>query len=134
MDFRRSSERSRIEKDYYSKLSFFMERVKIGSSHIDDVGYDKEKKILEIGFWNGWIYRYYDVPLQTYLNFFRSMSKGIFFHKYIRKKYRYKKIRTVPGGNRTPSVGLRVGQQIEPKAWYKPEKGGVVRGIQNKPK
>lgn len=38
----------------------------VDSSHIEDIQYDSDSKELEVTFWNGDIYRYYDVELSAY--------------------------------------------------------------------
>ena len=63
------------------------------SSNIASVGYDEEKKELEVEFKvTGGVYVYYDVPKRTHTNLMNAQSKGIFFAKYIKHNYRYERV------------------------------------------
>lgn len=62
-----------------------MHRVPVESSSIDSVGY--EKNVLEVGFRNGGVYQYFDVPEETLVMLMRAESKGAFFNRNIRGAY-----------------------------------------------
>lgn len=70
-----------------------MEIVKVESSNIDSIGYDKNNQTLLIAYKNGRNYHYNGVELKTYEDFKNADSKGKFFWENINKKYEYKEIR-----------------------------------------
>ena len=61
-----------------------IKRVPVDSSNIQEIGYDKSTRTMEIKFKNGRIYRYRPITLEGYNSFLRSKSKGEFFHKNIK--------------------------------------------------
>lgn len=70
-----------------------MERKAISnSSQIKEVGYDKEKQILEIEFVRGAIYQYDGVPFEIYNTLIHSVSVGIYFNENIRNVYNYRRM------------------------------------------
>ena len=62
-----------------------MIRVPVSSSNLVSVGFDAEKKILEIEFINGSIFQYYDVPEKIYTGILSATSHGRYFDAYIKK-------------------------------------------------
>lgn len=70
-----------------------MQRNEVISSRIKSIGYNDEKKILEIEFFELGIYQYVGVPLKTYQTFLSVKSKGRFFDGVIKDKYLCRKIR-----------------------------------------
>ena len=70
-----------------------MIRAKVKSSNIVSVGYDSEKKILEIEFAGQGIYQYADVPSLTVAEFMRAESKGKYFYIKIKPNYDATKIK-----------------------------------------
>ena len=71
-----------------------MERKKTQSSNIASVGYDEEKKILEIGFKSGGVYQYTNVGPTVYDTFIKAESLGKYFHQYIKGTFTCSKIET----------------------------------------
>lgn len=63
-------------------------RIKVESSNIYSIGYDKLKKIVQIQFINGGIYEYYDVPENVYIQFMSAESKGKFASRNIYYSYK----------------------------------------------
>jgi len=57
-----------------------MERIAVKSSNILLVGYDKDKKHLEVDFKQGGRYRYLNVDNEVYMDMMQSKSVGRFFH------------------------------------------------------
>jgi len=49
-----------------------MDRVPVSSSNIADIGYDPSTMTLEVGFLNGGVYQYFDVPEAVYEEFMRA--------------------------------------------------------------
>ena len=69
-----------------------MERQHVRSSNIKSVGYDQTSNILEIEFYNGRTYQYFDVPNQIYLSLIEAASKGKYFHNIIKPRFKFKQI------------------------------------------
>ena len=64
-------------------------RAAVTSSNLAGVGYHAPSKTLEIEFKNGGIYRYYEVPPATHSALMDATSKGGYFQKNIRGKFRF---------------------------------------------
>lgn len=64
-------------------------RHSVTSSRIRAIGYDPDKRILEIAFHNGEIYQYLDVPERIYKKYISDavVSKGRFFDGVIKGKF-----------------------------------------------
>lgn len=69
------------------------ERIPVVSSNIASVGYDAEKKVLEIEFHHGAVYQYIDVPETVYLSLLNASSQGAYFAHEVKEKYSNKKIK-----------------------------------------
>lgn len=69
-----------------------MDRIPVNSSTIVDIGYDDSSMTLELGFKQGAVYQYFDVPDAVYQELMRADSKGTFFHANIKNNYRYTKL------------------------------------------
>jgi hypothetical protein len=69
-----------------------MDRILVNSSTIVDIGYDDSSMTLELGFKQGAVYQYFDVPDAVYQELMRADSKGTFFHANIKNNYRYTKL------------------------------------------
>jgi hypothetical protein len=65
-----------------------MFRRSVSSSAIRSVGYDETKRILEVEFVTGKLYRYASVPSSVYEELLRSSSKGDYFNSHIKEHYR----------------------------------------------
>jgi len=61
----------------------------VHSTHIDAIGW--EENILRIKFTDGSIYDYEGVSKGTFARFLNTKSKGHFFRRYIKPKYKHKK-------------------------------------------
>jgi hypothetical protein len=74
-----------------------MQRQLVISSNLQSVGYDPERKVLEVEFKDdGSIYRYSNVPKNIYDNLMQAPSHGSYFSENIKKHrelYPYVKIR-----------------------------------------
>jgi hypothetical protein len=62
------------------------------STVIRDHKYDDEARALCIEFVSGKIYEYEQVPASVYLGLSSAFSKGTFFNKFIKDRYRYREI------------------------------------------
>jgi len=70
-----------------------MKRIPVTSSNIASVGYDSAKMILEIEFYGGGIYQYYNVPESTFRDMLNSSCKGQYFDEKIKRaKYQYQRL------------------------------------------
>ena len=67
-----------------------MIRYNVISSNIAAVGW--EKNMLQVKFLSGGIYNYYNVPKSIYTKFLKAPSKGRYFWRVVRGRYRYKRI------------------------------------------
>ncbi|MGM9475606.1 KTSC domain-containing protein [Pedobacter sp. GSP4] len=62
------------------------------SSVINHFSYDEHTKSLKITFVTGMVYRYQDVPEKTYKMLKASISKGRYFNRYIKEKFKFQKL------------------------------------------
>lgn len=69
-----------------------VELVKVASSNLAAVGYDKQAKVLRIQFVEGSSYDYFAVPAKLYSALMKSESKGSFFQEHVVGKYRFEKV------------------------------------------
>lgn len=69
-----------------------MEREKIDSTNISEIGYDAETFTLEVCFNNGRVYQYFDVPQHVWEAFKSSASKGQFLNSEIKGRFRYARV------------------------------------------
>lgn len=69
-----------------------IKRIAMESSTIASAGYISERRILEIEFRSGAVYRYKSVPKKTFAAFSKAQSKGRFFGSEIRGKYAFEKM------------------------------------------
>lgn len=65
----------------------------VESSLIQAVGYEAERRLLEIAFTSGRVYWYADVPREIYDGLLAAQSKGEYFLAHIRDVYAY----SIPG-------------------------------------
>ena len=70
-----------------------MIRHNVRSTNILSVGYEAESAILEIEFRNGGLYKYLNVPQTVYDEFMAAPSHGSYFHRHIKNRYKWVKIR-----------------------------------------
>jgi KTSC domain len=66
-----------------------MQRIKIHSSVIRSIGYDRATLTLEVEFKTGQIYRYRPVPRSKLEALKRAESKGRYFNANIRDRYSF---------------------------------------------
>ncbi len=64
-----------------------MEHTPVSSSNILSIGYDAASETLEVGFTNGTVFQYYNVPGPIYDAFLAADSKGKFHWAYVRNAY-----------------------------------------------
>lgn len=67
-------------------------RIPVESSNIKYIGHSYPRRLLEVGFNNGSVYRYKNVNNKVYKELLRADSKGKAFHALVKGKYPYKQI------------------------------------------
>ena len=70
-----------------------MIRQPVSSSNIRAIGYDSESNMLEIEFRSGGVYQYFGVPEPIYNELMHASSHGSYFHRYVKDRYRWAKIK-----------------------------------------
>jgi hypothetical protein len=70
-----------------------MDRVSVRSSNIKSVGYDPDSATLEIQFIDGGVYQYANVPEATHTGLLFATSKGSYFERHIKHRYRFRQVR-----------------------------------------
>ena len=65
----------------------------VESSAFWAAGYAKEKSCLYLLFRSGEVYCYFDVPCWQYQEFLAADSKGRYFGRHIRGRFRYERVR-----------------------------------------
>ena len=70
-----------------------IKRKPVESSVLATVGYDAGKRVLEIEFHSGAIYRYLEVPEEIHKRLLAAESKGHFFGANIRDKFRSERVK-----------------------------------------
>lgn len=70
-----------------------MNYIKVTSSNIDQIGYDKDTSTLGVIFLNGSEYQYPDVPEDLYNDFMAASSHGKFFHENIKYEFSFRRLR-----------------------------------------
>jgi len=70
-----------------------MERTRVKSSNIRSIGYDESTQMLEIEFQQGGTYQYFGVSKKIYDSLIKSASShGEYYDRFIKNRYRHKKI------------------------------------------
>jgi hypothetical protein len=79
-----------------------MDRMKVESSNIAEIGYDPDSLTLEIKFNSGGIYQYWPITLGGWNAFLKAESKGNFFIKNIKfdKSINFKKLDELQADNK----------------------------------
>lgn len=70
-----------------------MRRDRVASSSIASIGYDKDSKVLEVELKHGGVYQYFDVPEEIGSDLKQAASVGRYYTKYVRKVYRFRKVK-----------------------------------------
>lgn len=63
------------------------------STNVKNVLYGNESEVLQVTFYNGAIYRFFGVPEKIYKQFKDASSAGSYFHKAIKDKFRFRKVK-----------------------------------------
>ncbi|KAF1716824.1 KTSC domain-containing protein [Pseudoxanthomonas yeongjuensis] len=69
-----------------------MERQSVASSNISSIGYDESSQTLEVEFYSGTVYQYFNVGADLYMQLMQSSSKGQFLNIYIKNAYPFSRV------------------------------------------
>ncbi len=69
-----------------------MQRMPVNAKEIRAIGYDPLTERLEVEFWRGDLYEFYQVPADRYDLLVHSEGVDQYFHKYIRDRYQFLRI------------------------------------------
>jgi hypothetical protein len=69
-----------------------MIRERVQSTNLKSVGYDPETKTLEVGFHDGSVYQYFNVPAVVHRDLLNASSIGQYFSYFIKTTYRNRKV------------------------------------------
>jgi hypothetical protein len=69
-----------------------MNRESVSSTNISEIGYDEERRILEVLFSNGGVYQYFDVPPHIYAELRQASSVGQYLNANIKGNSRYARV------------------------------------------
>lgn len=75
-----------------------MHREPVESSSLRDVGYDPDARVLEVGFRNGGVYRYLDVPPEEHAALLAAESRGRHLNLHVKPVYACEKVTDPRGG------------------------------------
>ena len=71
-----------------------MDRKPVRSSNLKSIGYDPDRRILEVEFDTRSVYQYYAVPLYEYEGLMQARSHGSYFSRHIKTgPYSHHKVR-----------------------------------------
>ncbi len=68
-------------------------REAVESSTLTSIGYNAVRKILEVEFHSGSVYRYLEVPKGVFAGLMAAESKGRYFTAHIRNGYRFERVK-----------------------------------------
>ena len=70
-----------------------MKREPVESTAIKSIGYNEDKQILEVEILEtGRVYKYFNVPLEEYMDFIDAKSLGEYYNRVIKENYEYKEL------------------------------------------
>lgn len=70
-----------------------MKTIAVDSTTLRTVGYDDERRLLQIEFHNSSIYQYFEVPATVYQELMKAPSKGAYFNRSIRPRFDFALVR-----------------------------------------
>lgn len=85
-------------RKFFAQIAQFLKKKGIQSktvksSNIQSISYKPEEKELYVGFKTGSLYKYKDVPSARHKAFMNAESHGKFFHKKIKGKFDFVKVK-----------------------------------------
>ena len=72
-------------------MSRLLDRTAVVSSLLSSIGYSIEAT-LELEFRSGAIYRYFAVPQAIFQDLIAAESKGAYFNRHVRNRFRYQRL------------------------------------------
>ncbi len=78
-----------------------MKREPVHSTYFRSVGYNFDMQVLEIEFYSGSIYLYFNVPEHIHQGLMSAYSKDRFHHDYIKDRYHFTRVRQFSTVNKT---------------------------------
>ena len=69
-----------------------MKPVPVESTTLATVAYDADRELLQLGFRDQAVYRYFDVPVDVHENLLRASSKGSYFNRFIRGRFAHARV------------------------------------------
>ncbi|MDQ6609271.1 MAG: KTSC domain-containing protein [Bacteroidota bacterium] len=70
-----------------------MKREPVESTAIKSIGYNEDKQILEVEILEtGRVYKYFNVPLEEYIDFLEAKSLGEYYNRVIKENYEYREL------------------------------------------
>ena len=72
-------------------MSRLLDRTAVVSSLLSSIGYSIEAT-LELEFRSGAIYRYFAVPQAVFQDLIAAESKGAYFNRHVRNRFRYQRL------------------------------------------
>jgi hypothetical protein len=69
-----------------------MNREAVSSSNIAEIGYDEDRRVLEVLFHSGSVYQYFDVSPQIFGELRQASSIGQYVNSNIKGVYRYARV------------------------------------------
>jgi hypothetical protein len=69
-----------------------MHRLPIESTLLASAAYFPDQTLLELEFRDGALYHFFDVPAECFQQLIAANSKGVFFNRNIRNRFRYQLI------------------------------------------
>ena len=69
-----------------------MIRLPVESTLLASVAYDPDRTLLELQFQDGGRYRFFEVPFACFEQLLQATSKGAFFNRNIRNRFRFQQI------------------------------------------
>jgi hypothetical protein len=69
-----------------------MKRESVSSTNISELGYDEDRRVLEVLFHGGSVYQYFDVPPQIYNELRQASSVGQYINANIKGHFRYARV------------------------------------------
>jgi hypothetical protein len=64
-----------------------MKTTTVDSKSLRKVGYDAERRLLQVQFQNRSVYQYFEVPAAVYQELMQAPSKGSYFNRFIRPRF-----------------------------------------------
>jgi hypothetical protein len=69
-----------------------MKPVPVESTTLTTVAYDADRELLQLGFRDQAVYRYFDVPVDVHENLLRASSKVSYFNRFIRGRFAHARV------------------------------------------